>query len=424
MFKLQSRRILGSLAITAVVMTLAACGGVSKGSSNAQPSVQIQSPRHVQALMFPVLTPGSPIFSSFMSNVLPNITGVSVSMPWNEIETSQGVYDFTSFDANLQPYLAAGRKVNLIVWPVTEGSNNDPTNGGSTPSYVFSSAYAAQVGAPNPQDMTVCSLFTGDSSNPYYSSALSGGGGIWNESTSSDLSGLPVSYELPIMTAYKNFIAAVIAHYNGNTTTPIGYIRFGMSQDGESDPECNQYWPNFSETTYIDYVTTMIQWTTAQKPSMTILQDVHAVSAPPDYTYADQEAALAVANQEGFGSNAWQKSDITNFEANLPCAANWCDLFAQYASTNYGGTPITLSVQTYQASDPTGASQTGSLAQLIPFAQQNDTNNLELYLADLGLAFDLGNYCNYPHATCPTDNTQAYSTAYAQAIEAFLASSQ
>ena len=394
----------------------------SDGSVNSNTAVVlISGPRHVQAFLFPVLTSSSPIFNSFMSNVLPNITGVSVSMAWNEIETSQGVYDFTSYDAKLQPYLDAGRKVNLIIWPATEGGDNDPNNGGSTPSYVFSPAYATQVGAPNPQDMTVCSIYTGDSGNPFYNSALNGGGGIWNESTSDDLSGLPVSYELPFMTAYKNFIAAVIAHYNGNITTPIGYIRFGMSQDGESSPECNQYWPNYSETSYVNYVTAMTQWVTAQNPSMTILQDLHAVGATPDYTYPDQEAALAVANQEGFGTNGWQKSDITNFAANLPCDANWCDEFALYASTTYGGTPITLSLQTGTWTDPTGASQIGSLVQLIPFAQQNAANNLELYLADVGLAFDLGNYCNYPNSTCPTDNTQTYSTAYVQAIAAFLA---
>jgi hypothetical protein len=80
---------------------------------------------------------------------------------------------------------------------------------------------------------------------------------------------------------------------------------------------------------------------------------------------------------------------------------------------------VTLSLQTLGWSDPTGASQTGSLVQLIPFAQQNAVNNLELYLPDVGLAFDLANYSNYPHSS-PTNNTQAFSTDYAQAIQAYL----
>jgi hypothetical protein len=381
----------------------------SNGSANSNTAVVlIAGPRAVQALLFPVLTSGSPIFSSFMANVLPNISGVSVSMPWSQIETSQNNYDFTSFDASLQPFLSADRKVNLIVWPATEGGSNS-----STPLYVFNASYAASLpGNPPPQDVSYCASYTG-------SGALQNQ--IANINTPGfDNTGLPVSYEVPFMTAYQKFMQAVIAHYNGNAATPIGYIRFGMSQGGESSPECNQYWPNYSETTYINYVTQMTQFITAQNPSMTILEDLHAVGTTPDYTYPDQEAAIAVANREGFGTNGWQQNDILSFQSNEPCDSDWCAMFATYAGTKYGGTPITLSLQTLEWSDPTGASQTGSLVQLIPFAQTNAANNLELYLADVGLAFDLANYCNYPHATC-SDATSANSTAYAGAIETFLA---
>src|ERR1700730_17064931 len=270
----KSPRILGSLLAVSLILALAACGGSS--STPALITHPSSGPRHVQALMFATSTP---LPSTFFSNVLPNITGVAVPMNWDDIETSRGNYDFSSFDASLAPYLNAGAKVNIIVWPATEGGSNN-----STPSYVFSSAYAATVGAPNPQDMTVCSSYTGDSGSPYGQPGFTSGG-VWNSSDptyGSDLSGLPVSYELPFMTAYENFIQAVIAHYNGNTQTPIGYIRFGMSQGGESSPECNQYWPNYSEATYIGYVTTMTHLITAQSPSMTILEDLHAVGVPPN----------------------------------------------------------------------------------------------------------------------------------------------
>jgi len=387
----------------------------SNGSANSNTAVVlISGPRQVQAILFPVLTASSPIFASFVANVLPHITGVSVSMAWNQIETSNalgtgsGGYDFTSFDASLQPYLAAGRKVNLIVWPATEGGSNN-----ATPLYVFTTEYAASLpGNPSPQDLAYCNIYPG---NGTFKNTIA------NINTPGfDTTGLPVSYELPFMTAYENFITAVIAHYNGNTTTPIGYIRFGMSQGGESSPECNQYWPNYSESAYIAYVTAMTQRITAQNPSMTILEDLHAVGAPanPNYTYSDQEAAIAVTNREGFGTNGLQQSDITNFHLNQPCDSDWCYLFDLDAGTvPYD---ITLSLQTLGWTDPTGASQTGSLVQLIPFAQQNAANNLELYLPDVGLAFDLANYCNYPHSTCPTNNTQAFSTNYAQAIQAYL----
>ena len=61
----------------------------ANGSSASNTAVVlIAGPRQVQALLFPVLTPSSSIFASFMANVLPNISGVSVSMQWNQIESS------------------------------------------------------------------------------------------------------------------------------------------------------------------------------------------------------------------------------------------------------------------------------------------------------------------------------------------------
>lgn len=411
----------------------------SNGSSNSNTAVVlIAGPRQVQALLSGDFS-GATYFNSFVSNVLPNISGVSVALQWNQIETSQQVYDFTSFDSSLQPFVQAGRAVNLIVWPATEGGNNDPNSGGSTPAYVFTQAYATQVGALTPQDMTVCPSYTGDSSNPYYADTQSGSGGIWNVSANQDLSGLPVSYELPFMTAYKAFIQAVIVHYNqpgaiinGVAVPKIGYIRFGFSQGGENSPECNQFWPNsptgqpFSQTAYVtDYVSPMTQWVAQQSPKMTILEDMHALgnlsneSASIYIAYPDQEAQIAVANDLGIGTNGLQQSDITNFQQNLPCDSDWCSMFATYDSKKYNGNPITLSLQTLQWTDPTGAAQTGSLTVLEPFAKANAANNLELYLADVALAFDSANYQSYPHASSSI-NATSYNSAYAAAIQDFL----
>jgi|HubBroStandDraft_1064217.scaffolds.fasta_scaffold00001_181 hypothetical protein len=437
MSTLKSVRIVGPLAAAALILAMAGCGGGSSSPNLTKTTHPSNGPRHVQALMF--LTT-NPLPETFFSKVLPNITGVAVPMNWDDIETSQGRYDFTAFDTGLTQYLNAGAKVNIIVWPATEGGSNN-----STPSYVFTQAWAndPSVNALNPLDMAVCGDYNGDSSNPFYQQAISGGGGVWNTSTSTDISGLPVSYEAPFAVAYKNFITAVVAHYNapgtvvnGVTVPQIGYIRFGMSQGGESSPECNQYWPgpndsgSFNETEYITYVTTMTQFVTAQSPAFTVLQDLHAVGDPgsQDFTYADQEAALAVANREGFGTNGLQQSDVASLASDAPCDSDWCALFAQFGSTVYGSTPITLSLQTLQWSDPTNVAQTGSLAPvgsfpgLVPFAQQNGADNLELYLADVGLAFDPGNYCGYlpPTATCPSFSPATYSSSYATVIQNFL----
>jgi hypothetical protein len=62
------------------------------------------------------------------------------------------------------------------------------------------------------------------------------------------------------------------------------------------------------------------------------------------------------------------------------------------------------------------------LTVLEPFARSHGANNLELYLGDLGLAFDPGNYCGYlpPNAGCPAFSPSTYSAAYAAAIKDFL----
>jgi hypothetical protein len=410
----------------------------ANGSSASNTAVVlIAGPRQVQALLSGSFS-GATYFNTFVANVLPNISGVSVALQWNQVESTNaqgngsGGYDFSSFDSSLQPFVRAGRTVNLIVWPATEGGNNDPSNGGSTPAYVLSSGYATSLGT-TPQDMTVCPSYTGDSSNPYYSDTQNGSGGIWNVSTNQDLSGLPVSYEVPFMTAYKAFIQQVISHYNqpgavinGVTVPKIGYIRFGFSQGGENSPECNQYWPNFSQTEYVtDYVAPMTQWVAQQNPKMTILEDLHALGnlsneTASTYTaYPIQEAQIGVSSGLGIGTNGLQASDITQFAANQPCDSDWCNMFATYADTKYGSTPITLSLQTLQWTDPTGAAQTGSLTLLEPFAKAQGANNLELYLADVALAFDSANYQSYPHASASISAT-SYNSAYAAAIQDFL----
>lgn len=404
----------------------------SNGSAASNTAVVlISGPRQVQALLYTTQSNGSlsiNVPGNFLGNVLPNISGVSVSLPWNAVDlpdstgTKHGSYNFVAFDNALQPFLNAGRVVNLIVWPATEGNTNDPNNGGSTPAYVLSAGYAAFLNT-TPQDMAVCASYTGDSSNPYYSATQSGSGGSWNVDSAvtnaADISGLPVSYEIPFMTAYQNFIQAVIQHYNGNSVTPIGYIRFGFSQGGEDSPLCNQYWPGYSKAVYLNYIQALTNYVKQQNPAMTILGDLHAVGEPGsvDFGYADTEAADAVADGFGFGTNGLQQSDITSFEANQPCDSDWCALFTPAGGFSYN---ITLSLQTLQWTDPTGSAETGSLTVLEPFAKAHATNNLELYQADVGLAFDPANYCNYPHATC-SDNTSANTTGYAAAIQDFLA---
>lgn len=180
-------RILGFAAVL-LPLVLAGCGGSSSSHTNDITTPPPPSgPRQVQALVTTAFS-NNPAYGNFVSDVLPHITGVSLAMRWSDIEstnaagTGSGGYDFTDFDSTyIQPYLSAGATVNLIVWPATEGGDNEPGPPGSTPAYVLSAGYAASLGAA-PQDMTVCPNYEGDSGSPYGQPNFTTGG-IWNSRT-------------------------------------------------------------------------------------------------------------------------------------------------------------------------------------------------------------------------------------------------
>jgi hypothetical protein len=165
----------------------------------------------------------------------------------------------TSFDTGC----AHGQqcKIVLIVQPVAD-SGNDNT---FTPKYVFSSAYASSLAAP-PQDVAVCSNMQGGSAGwsgapPVTGTFGAGDYATWNVNggtvasgsdvsfgsaafPTTNFSGYPVQYEVPIATAYQHFIAALLQHYSSSGTGNgpalakyIAYIRIGF-HGGEDDPSC------------------------------------------------------------------------------------------------------------------------------------------------------------------------------------------
>ena len=379
------------------------------------------------------IAPGSgPGYTDLLAAIAnqPNVSAVSVLVGWNSIESNtiptcnNGIvggcqsYIFTTLDAKLALWAAAGKIVNLIISPVTEGGQNT-----YTPTYVFSTAWNALLStpAPNPQDVAYCTNYPG-------SGALSDTSANISDAIF-DNKGIPVSYEAPFQVAYYNFIQAVVAHYNspGGGVPNIGYIRFGPTQGGEASPLCNAYYPGYSKAVYLNYVLGLMNWEAGTgaggdgyPPNMTLLADTHAVGVIPDEGYADTEAQYAVLNGKmGFGTQGFQQSDITNYPN---CTADWCRTFMAYggqASLN-GGTPITLELQTVGVSDPTNVLQTGSLATLLPFARKLGANYVEIYPCDAMLPYATATVFE---ADCPSGglaNTYAaYAGAYQAAFTAF-----
>ncbi|HZQ23088.1 MAG TPA: hypothetical protein VFA89_09830 [Terriglobales bacterium] len=388
------KRFLSACAIIATAL-LTSCGSTGKSSTTPNPGPSVANgPNRVYAV-FPPVTSNDSNFNDFNAYVLanPNVAGVTVGMPWNAIEsdTTPGSYDFSALDAKLQHFIAAGKTVNLIVEPVREGGVNN-----YTPTYVFGSSWAASVSAA-PLDVVSCNSYPGDGVNLD--------------------SGMPVVYEAPFQTAYKNFIAAVVQHYTNNASVPIGYIRFGLVMGGEAAPLCSTQWPGYSQTAFLNYVQDMMRYESSLNPPMQILANIHFVDSNTNTSYADAEAQYAVQFGFGFGNNGLQKSDIANYGANALCNADWCAMFNKYlSSTMSDGKPIQLELQTLGPTDPTGASPTGSLADLLPFAAQRHCNLLELWPPDLLLAFDP----NYSRTSGANSAFASFAGDYASAIQSFV----
>jgi hypothetical protein len=373
-------------AICAGLAGLAGCGG---GSSTTRPSTSLSCSLQVNAWDAP--TPSGTDWNAFKNFILPNpaIHGVVINVPWNSVETSQGVYDpgLTALDNELQSY--PGKKINLAFQPISYSNVNNPPGGVNTmtPSYVFTELWASSVGSL-PLDVVTCPPYPGNG-NP--------------------TSGYPVVYEKPFQVAYQNFIKAVLQHYKGSG---IGYIRFGVSVGNEANPYCVDKLPVLPpapdlNTTWENWVSTMDSYEKSVLPSppIQLMQSLNRID-PNDISVPDFEAATAVANGFGFGNNGLRKTDITNSASGAPCSGDWCAMFDKYAGQ------VPLELQTATPSNPSGSDATnvtGNLADLIPVAVQHHATILEVLMPDLFLAFD-------PNYLPKNPADSAFSGTYSAAI--------
>jgi len=385
--KLQN--VLLTVGLSLSIILVAGCG--SSSHSNSTPTASARA--HQVFALFPPLTPSDKDYNDFNQYVLTNanVAGVSAALPWNAIESdvTPGSYDFTTYDANLQHIISAGKTINLIVQGISEGKANT-----LTPAYVFTSSWASTCCSSAPLDVVTCDAYPGNGDAD---------------------TGMPVFTEPPFETAYKNFISAVIQHYSNNPS--IGYIRFGLGLGGEVAPLCVTQWPNFSKTDFLNFVQNMMSFEASLHGQVRLEQNIHAIGNPPDVSYADAEASYAVQDGFiGFGNNGANVQDVSAASSGQPCNADWCALFDKYAGTEVDGSPIVLQLQTLGPTDPTNAGEVGSLSQILPFAAQHHANTFELFVPDLLLAFD-------PHYASSSPATAAfavYASSYAQAIQTFV----
>ncbi len=351
---------------TSVTITATSVADTTKkATSTVTVSNTTQQPIALE-LLFPPTSPYEDYYSDVQSYLVNNslVSGVTVWLEWATADngpTSNPQYNFSAFDAQIAPWIAAGKKVNIVVWAVSD----TPTNN-ATPAYVMSN-----LGSSN---ITTCA---GEKIPNYFSSA----------------------FQLP----YEAFMAQVIKHYATNGS--IGYIRIGLGRGGETFPSQNfgndpctsvfeKKW-GWSDTTWTNYVNAMLNYEAtlhSPKQLMVGIDSVDSSSMP------DSEAATAVSLKMGFGNQGFQQNDITKYPH---CSSDWCDLFDEYT----GDVPLEL--QTIALSSPQNQPPVGSLVNLLPFAVSHHVTILEIYTDDWLLAFDP----KYP------GNSQ-YGAAYQAAFKA------
>lgn len=352
-----------SILLFCLSLGLASCGG---GSTAASPSSPVSNPSPTsQSVALEVLNPpssgtyASAIQSDLMSNTI--VTGANFFVKWAAVDQGNSQYDFSSVDSEIQSWIAVGKKINLIVWAVSDGAVND-----STPAYVLTNLGSANT--------TTCD---GEVTPNYFSAAF--------------------------QTPYQAFMQALVQHYGSNSS--VGYIRFGLGRGGEtypsfgftSDATCSAAFANWGWTTtsWTNYLTSMLDYEATLQSPKQLMVGINAVNG--DIGIPDAVAADAVSHKIGFGSQGLQASDTSNYSAGKPCTADWCALFNTYQGQ------VPLELQTLTQSDPSGAGMTGSLVDLLPFAVQRHATILELYYEDWLTAFDP----TYP----------GYTASYATALQ-------
>ena len=330
----------------------------ASASISVIPAVSLQ-------VLFPPMRPRQAYSSDVRTYLMNNsaVSGAILAVQWSTVDKGPGVipqYDWSGIDADIQQWLNAGKKVNLVVWAISDTPVNN-----AMPQYVWN-----DLGTAN---QTTCS---GQQIPNYFNSA----------------------FQVP----YQQFMRQVVQHYAQNPG--IGYIRFGLGRGGEtnmargfgSESVCTDAFMSWgwSETAWIDYLNSMLNYEASLNSPKRLMVGLVGTNWIRNAPHA--VAATAVPAHIGIGSQGLAASDITNYPS---CTSHWCDLFETYLGQ------VPLELQPVELSDPSGKGLTGSLVPLIPFAIEHHAQVLEIFWQDWLLAFDPA----YP-------GNDQYGAAYAQAL--------
>jgi hypothetical protein len=391
-----------ALAALSASLILAACGG---GGATTKIIVPPPAGTTSVQVLFPPTNPSDADYAAVQTYLMTSqyVSGAVIDVDWSDFDIgSAGAhtnYDYTITDAAIQPWISAGKKVNLVLQNTTYAGNSCPSNG--------------NIGSNGQSGVGNCAM------PPWMWTAL----GSSNYTTCTDQGNtqqVPNWRSTTFVQNYKNAIQGLIAHYGSNSS--IGYIRIGLGKGGEinlpsswtdtSTPCGVDFTNNWGYTAGADgsftwnaYLQSMVQYEGGLGSPKKLLVSITPISGVGT-SVDDFIAPIAVQNGLSYGNQGLEASDISNFPN---CGGDWCNLFAQYP-------PSIAELQTLGRSCPPGNTcgglqgSTGNLVPLIPFAVNHGATDLELYYEDWLIAFD-SSYASQNGAS-------GAASSYASAIQA------
>jgi hypothetical protein len=221
----------------------------------------------------------------------PNTCGVQIVVPWSDVETSKGVYDWNDLDFLVDQWAAKGKYAELTFTGVAENVNQERgfSNGSpqlSTPAYVMNAG----------EQIIQCKLPTPVPPTPDY---------------------LDSRYYTP----WRSFIAAAVAHY-GRGNPNIAALHFDVGA-GESAPvakpssACNAAMnnanPSINGASWEAYAIATVDYVASLRPQVQVFRDLQDTlgnkSFMPDMAAEANRFGMGVGN-DGFGFN-WATQGLT-----------------------------------------------------------------------------------------------------------------
>lgn len=298
-----------------------------------------EGPHGLFAILFPNVKMNAKADEFLLHN--PVVCGANTYLVWNEIDHGPGTnprYDFSKVDEQLQPWIKAGKEVNLISWATGYGGRRRVT-----PDYVFKQVQSV---------------------------------------TCENAGEVPVFWERGFVENYREFMAAIVQHYGSNSS--VGYIRFGLGLGGETFPACMYALKNkgFTPERWTRYITDMLDYEASLNSPKQLMVGINSFGNPKNIEFADAVARRAVRNKIAIGSQGLSIDDARADQSGTPCAVDWCRMFREAAGK------VPLELQTVKQSDPDGSGRVGSMVDLLPFALKLRTQIFEIYIQDWLIAYD------------------------------------